>query len=236
MIITGDNPQLIFQLKAHLQHTFNIKDLRRLNFFLGLEVSYYNTGIVLTQCKFSHELLRDAGFTDIKKNVTPLQLNFKMTSTTSPFLHDPTIYHSLVGKLNFLTNTRPDLSYSVQSLSQQMQHPRECHLRALKHTPGYISHTLGQGIFLTATDHLTLQAYSDSDWADGPDTRWSISGFVLLLGRSPISLKSKKQATVSKSSSEAEYRAMASASAEVVWVIRLRGAWITKFKTGYSSL
>lgn len=221
MTITGDNPQLISQLKAHLHATFSIKDLGRLHFFLGLEASYSDQGIILTQCKFTHELLRDAAFPDIKPHVTPLPLHYKMSTSDSPLLPDPTPYRCLICKLNFLTNTRPNLSYSVQSLSQHMQQPRVCHLEALKHTLGYISHTLGQGILLTATDHITLQAYSDSDWVFCLDTRRSISGFVLLLGRSPISWKSKKQATVSKSSSEAEYRSMATASAEVVWVIRL---------------
>lgn len=134
-------------------------------------------------------------------------------------MDDPTLYRSLVGKLNFLTHSRPDLSYSVQALSQHMQKPTVLHFEALSHT--YLSATLGQGILLFGSDNLTLQAYSDSDWGACPDTRRSIFGFVLLLGHSPISWKSKKQATVSWSSSEAEYGSMASASSEVVWVVRL---------------
>ena len=86
MIITGDNPHLISQLKAHLHATFSIKDLGPLNFFFGIEASYCDKGIILTQFKFSHELLRDAAFTDIKPHVTPLPLNFKMSSHESPFL------------------------------------------------------------------------------------------------------------------------------------------------------
>lgn len=128
MIITGDNPQLISQLKSHSHHAFSIKDLGRLHFFLGHEASYCDTGIVLTQCKFSHELLCDTGFSDLKHHVTPVPLNAKITTTDSPILTNPTDYRSIVGKLNFLTNTRPDLSYFVQSFSQHMQRPRECHL------------------------------------------------------------------------------------------------------------
>lgn len=81
--------------------------------------------------------------------------------------------------------------------------------------------TCGQGIILRGKDKLILQAFSDSDWASCPDTRRSVTGYLLLLGNSPICWKSKKQHTVSKSSSEAEYRAMSQAASEVTWVVRL---------------
>lgn len=102
-----------------------------------------------------------------------------------------------------------------------MQHPIVAHFIALTHTRGYLSTTLGKGILLFASNQLTLQAYSDSDWGACPDTRRSISGFILLLVQSPISWKFKKQPTVSKLSFEVEYHYMASASSEVVWVVRL---------------
>ena len=221
IIITGNNSHLISQLKAHLHSTFSIKDLGRLSFFLGIEASYSTHGIILTRCKFSQELIRASSFEDLKPHITPLPLNYKMSTTASPPLSNPIIYRTLVGKLKFPTHTHPDLSYSVQALSQHMQHPYESHLQALKHTLGYLSTIIGQGVLLAADDTLTLQAYSDSNWAACPNTCRSITGFVLLLGRSPISWKSKKQATISKSSSEVEYRSMANASAEVVWVVRL---------------
>lgn len=91
-----------------------------------------------------------------------------------------------VGKLNYLTNTRPDLSYVVQVLSQYMQAPRSSHLQALAHTLRYINHSVGQGIMLKGSNELTLQAFSDSDWASCPESRRSITGYVLLFGGSPI--------------------------------------------------
>ena len=102
-----------------------------------------------------------------------------------------------------------------------MHMPRLPHVAALVHVLRYVSHTEGQGILLKASTSLTLQAFSDSDWASCPNTRRSITGYVLLLGDSPVSWKSKKQGTVSKSSSEAEYRAMAAAASEVTWLVRL---------------
>lgn len=126
-----------------------------------------------------------------------------------------------MGKLNFLTHTRPDLSYTVQTLSQYMQHPTTAHFDALRHTLNYVASTSGQGILLLATDQLSLRAFSDSDWASCLDSRRSVTGYLMLLGSSPISWKSKKQHTVSKSSAEAEYRAMCSAAAEIEWLVRL---------------
>lgn len=94
-----------------------------------------------------------------------------------------------------------------------MQSPRQHHFDALDNVLHYVSGTADQGILLNGTNALTLKAYSDSDWAACPNTRRSIFGYLLLLGSSPISWKSKKQTTFSKSSSEAEYR---------VWQLQLQ--------------
>jgi len=93
----------------------------------------------------------------------------------------------MVGKINFLTHTRPDLSFTAQTLSQFMQHPSTSHLQALHHTLKYLQGTVGQGMLLRATDQLYLQAYSDSDFAAYPYTRRSITGYLISFGHSPIS-------------------------------------------------
>ncbi|KAL8103387.1 hypothetical protein AgCh_027816 [Apium graveolens] len=156
-----------------------------------------------------------------KPAITPLPLNLKLSAADGDLVSNPEEYRSIVGKLNFLTNTRPDISCTVQLLSQFMQSPRTSHFTALHHTLRYLSATAGQGIKLQNPDNLILQAFSDSDWASCPDSRRSVTGYILLLGGSPITWKSKKQPTVSRSSSEAEYRAMAGAASEVTWVVQL---------------
>ena len=102
-----------------------------------------------------------------------------------------------------------------------MHAPKDTHLAALHHIIRYLARTIYQGILLRATDQLTLQAFSDADWASCIDSRRSVTGYVLLLGQSPVTWKSKKQHTISKSSAEAEYRTMASAAAEVTWAVHL---------------
>lgn len=120
IILTGDNPAIITDLKHHLHTVFTIKDLGHLKFYLGIEVNYLPTGITMTQHKFSQELLRDSGVSTFKHALTPLPLNLKLQKANSPPFSNPQLYRSIVGKLNFLTHTRPDLAYTVQTLSQYM--------------------------------------------------------------------------------------------------------------------
>lgn len=221
IILTGNDLAGINTLKSHLHSVFSIKDLGPLNFFLGLEVTHTPQGIILSQRKFTSELLRDSGITNFKRVVTPLPINLKLHASQTNLLPDPTSYRSIVGKINFLTHTRPDLSYTVQTLSQYMQSPTQEHFAALTHTLNYIASTAGQGILLKGSDKIQLHAYSDSDWGAWLDTRRSVTGYIMMLGQSPVSWKSKKQNTVSKSSSEAEYRAMSAAASEITWLVRL---------------
>jgi len=102
-----------------------------------------------------------------------------------------------------------------------MQAPRTSHMLALEHTLHYLKGTSGQGILLKANSPLLLKAFSDSDWASCSFSRRSVTGYRVLAGTSPISWKSKKQPTVSKSSAEAEYRPMSQAAAEVTWLVCL---------------
>ena len=158
-----------------------------------MEITYLPDGIVLSQKKFTTDLLRDSGFTKFKKVVTPLPIKFKLQSFDSPLFSGPTKYRSLVGKINFLTNTRYDSSFTVQALSQYMQSPTEHHYQALTHTLNYIAAIAGQGILLKATNNLCLQAYSDSDWGACLDTQRSVTGYIVMFGKSPIRWKSINQ-------------------------------------------
>nr|XP_043629740.1 uncharacterized mitochondrial protein AtMg00810-like [Erigeron canadensis] len=221
ILVTGSDPNFVSQLKNFLHQEFTIKGLGFLNYFLGLEVHYSTNGIVLAQHKFTQELLADAGFLDAKPVVTPLPQNMKFSDPCSPYLKDQSTYRSLIEKKNFLTHTHPDLAFAVQTLSEFLQNPQQIHLDGVHHLLRYLKGISGQGILLNGTDQLSLHAYSDSDWAACPVTRRSVTGYVILIGGSPISWKSKKQSTISGSSSEAEYRAMAAAAAEITWLIRL---------------
>ncbi|XP_021769460.1 uncharacterized protein LOC110733681 [Chenopodium quinoa] len=163
-----------------------------MNYFLGIEVSRVTTGVILTQKKFTKKLLTECELDVSKVAKTPLPVSLKLRADDSPPFHDPALYRCLVGKLNFLTHTRPDLCYAVQTLSQYLHNPRMAHFKALHHLLRYVAYTAGQGIMIQSASNLILQGYSDSDWATCPDTRRSVTSFVMLLGQSPISWKSKK--------------------------------------------
>lgn len=147
--------------------------------------------------------------------------NLKLSALDGDPLLDSGQYRRLIGRLLYLTISRPDISFAVNKLSQYMSAPRTSHLDAVHHLLRYLKSTPGTGLLFSATSALSLKAYADSDWGNCPDTRRSTTGQCVFLGESLISWKSKKQHVVSRSSAEAEYRALASAASEVQWLTTL---------------
>ncbi|GJU93983.1 uncharacterized mitochondrial protein-like protein [Tanacetum coccineum] len=159
--------------------------------------------------KYAIDLIEHAGLTNTKHARTPLDPNVKLTYNSGTPLTDPFHYRTLVGKLIYLTISRPNIAFAAQLLSQFSQSPHTSHLKALQRVLSYIKLNPGQGLFLSRFNPLTLQAYCDSDWATCPATRRSVIDFGVFLGDSLISWQYKKQVVVSRSSIEAEYRALA---------------------------
>jgi hypothetical protein len=133
-------------------------------------------------------------------------------------LSDLTRYHHLVGSLVYLVVTRPDISYPVHILSQFVFAPTLVHYSHLLHVLRYLRGTITRRLFFPHSSSLQLQAYFDAMWASDPSERRSLSTYCVFLGGSLIAWKTKKQITVSRSSVEAELRAMALLTAEVTWL------------------
>nr|XP_004487728.1 uncharacterized protein LOC101496141 [Cicer arietinum] len=181
---------------------------------------------------YTLDILHEAVLLASKPAYVPMQKNKKFSKDEGSFLPDLTSYRRLIGQLIYLSNTHPDISFSVQQLSQYMTAPTSEHHQAAIQILRYLKSSPAQGLFFPTSSYLQLKSFCDSDWASCPDTRKSITGFCIFLGDSLISWKSKKQATVSRSSTEAEYRAMASTVCELQWLTYL----LNDFKVSYTKL
>lgn len=221
LLICGSNMDDISELKHMLSARFLMKDLGPINYFLGLEVDRTPSGFFISQKKYTLDLLSEHGLLNCKPLSLPMDTHVKLTPTIGDPLSNPTAYQRLLGQLIYLTITRPDIAFTVHTLSQYMTAPTTVHLQAAKRLLRYLAGSPSQGVLLASSSAARLTAYCDSDWASCLATRKSTTGYCILLGDSPISWKSKKQSVVARSSAEAEYRAMAMTSCEVTWLISL---------------
>ncbi|KAJ0937235.1 putative RNA-directed DNA polymerase [Helianthus annuus] len=224
IVITGNSGVEISRIKSLLSKSFQIKDLGVLKYFLGLEVIYDKSGICLNQRKYCLDLLAEFGYLGCKPVGTPIELSHvinKDLEDKQEVLVEITGYQKLIGKLIYLSLTRPDICYAVQFLSQYMHRPCESHLKVALRLLRYLKLSPGKGLLFKKDECFDLTCYADSDWGKCLSTRKSVTGYCVFLGHNLVSWKSKKQSTVSRSSGEAEYRAMCSATCELVWVVNL---------------
>ncbi|RVW98183.1 Retrovirus-related Pol polyprotein from transposon RE1 [Vitis vinifera] len=189
IVITGSDQNGIQKLKQHLFTHFQTKDLGKLKYFLGIEIAQSSSGVVLSQRKYALDILEETGMLDCKPVDTPMDLNVKLILGQGEPLGDPGRYRRLVGKLNYLTITRPDISFPVSVVSQFLQSP--------------------------------CDSYWDAIGLAHPQIDFSLPGMGVFIRGNLISWKSKKQDVVTRSSAEAEYRAMTLATCELIWLKHL---------------
>ncbi|KAJ1685430.1 hypothetical protein LUZ63_016820 [Rhynchospora breviuscula] len=218
IIVTGDSPTGVTTLIATLQQRFALKDLGPLNFFLGIAVHHITDGMLLSQKQYILDLLCRTHMANAQPVSTPMAVNTSLSKYDGEPFHDPKLYRAVVGALQYITITRPDITFPVNKCSQFMHSPTSAHWTSVKRILRYLKGSVDHGLLLKPYDSPLLHAYTDSDWAGCPDDRRSTSAFCIYLGPNLISWSSKKQPTVSKSSTEAEYRSLALAGAELIWV------------------
>ncbi|KAK4364459.1 hypothetical protein RND71_015817 [Anisodus tanguticus] len=221
MFIIGSSPSIILETKNMLKQCFDMTDLGKLSYFLGISVTRSAVTMFLCQRKYAEEIVYRAKIANCKIMPTPVDSKSKLSANDGAPISDPTLYRSLAGALQYLTFIRPDIAYDVQQECLFMHDPRESHFSALKRIIRYVKGTLDFGLHLYTSAPTKLLAYTDVDWAGCPNTRRSTSGYCMFLGNNLVSWSAKRQSTLSRSSAEAEYRGVANVVSKSCWLRNL---------------
>ncbi|PKU79316.1 Retrovirus-related Pol polyprotein from transposon TNT 1-94 [Dendrobium catenatum] len=220
ILITGNNEPEISKLLINLNTQFSMKHLGPASQFLGISIQSTKDKYFLSQSTYALSLLQQTNLVKCNSlsnpSVTKQPSNFNLDNTIS----DANVYRRITGGLQYLTITRPDIAHSVNNLAQHMHDPAPVHLYLLKRLLRYIKGTINFGLPIIKSN-MQLRTFSDADWAGDPITRKSTTGFCTFLGKNLVSWTVKKQTTVSRSSTELEYRALAAATADIIWLRRL---------------
>lgn len=214
---------IIQALKDLLYNQFTIKDIGPVKYYLGLKIQRNKDGIFLGQQKFITDLLFAANMSHNSPLSVPIDPHIKLYDNyqSGDLLSNATSYRTFIGKLLYLTTSRPYIAFVVQLLIQFLHAPRVKHMEAVHRVLCYLKLTISHGLLFPSNNSLVLQGFSDSDWGARPLDRRSVGGYAFTLGPVIISCRSKKQALTSRSSTEAEYRALVDSSCEVIWLKQL---------------
>jgi hypothetical protein len=219
IIVTSSCLAAVDVLLKDLSSDIALKDLGDLHYFLGIQVTKREgRGLGLSQEKYAMDLLERVGMKHCKPMMTPLSMSKKLSLERGTRLgeKDNSRYRSIVGGLQYLTLTRHDLSFSVNKVCQFLHAPTTLHWIVVKRILRYLHGTLKLGI--TFTPDSLVSVFSDVDWVDNVDDHCSTSDFGVYLCCNLVSWSARKQATVSRSSTEVEYKVLANVTAEIIWI------------------
>ncbi|KAL5787032.1 hypothetical protein ACOSP7_003981 [Xanthoceras sorbifolium] len=214
----GSSVSLIQSTISTLQSKFALRTLGSISYFLGFEATRSAAGLHLCQSKYVVELLHKTNMANCKPCSSPLCLNTRLSKLGGKPFADPFLYRSTIGALQYLCNTQPDIAFTINKLSQFPAAPFEEHWTACTRVLRYLKGTSSLGLFFKPASNLHLAVYSDAEWASCLDDRRSTSGYCVYLGDNLITWSSKKQSVTAQSSAEAEYRALANAASDILWL------------------
>ncbi|XP_017634631.1 uncharacterized mitochondrial protein AtMg00810-like [Gossypium arboreum] len=221
IIVTGNHQGSIDAFVTSLDTQFSLKDLGPLNYFLGVEVEHTTDGIFLSQRKYIQDLLKQACMDQAKGSPTPMTTSTNLSQHVGSAIENESDYRSIVGALQYVVITRPDITFAINKVCQFMHRPLDQHFKAVKRILRYLQSTMKYGLHFTTTISLDLVGFSDANWGTDVDDRRSTTGFCVFLGGNSVAWGTKKQHVVSRSTAEAEYHSLAHTATEVVWLVSL---------------
>lgn len=223
LFVTGASPYVIKEFKREMASKFDMSDLGKLSYYLGIEVSQEEGRITLNQRRYALKILEESGMSNCNMSHIPMEHGLQLEKSIEEDNIDATSYRRSVGCLRYLLHTRPDLSYAVGILSRYMQSPKVSHGAAMKHCLRYLKGSASLGLMFTRSVPSVprLIGYSDSSHNIDPDDGRSTAGHIFYFGESLITWCSGKQETVALSSCEAEFMAGTEAAKQAVWLQEL---------------
>ena len=221
LIYTGNDECMFIKFKESMMNEFEMTDLGKMRYFLGIEVLQQVDGIFICQKRYAQEVLKRFKMENCNPVHNPIVPGTKLSKDVTGEKVDSTFYKQIVGSLMYLTATRPDTMFVVSLISRFMESPTEIHLAAAKRVLRYLKGTISLGILYKKGGHTELRGYSDSDYAGDLDDRKSTSGYLFMLSSGAVCWSSKKQPVVSLSTTEAEFIAAASCACQATWLRRI---------------
>eukprot|EP00253_Pinus_taeda_P028193 PITA_28193 len=215
----GNNESYIASIKKELRKGFEITDLGYVHYYLGIEVTQHPKSIFISQKKYIGDLLNRFGMAECNPLNTPMEQ--KLTSIEGNEFEDATKYIKHVGSLNYLTTTKPDISFAIETLSRFIKYPCEGHWSTAKKVLKYLTGTQDFGLKYTQVGDFSLIGYSNSNFDGDKEIGVSTSGYAMSLGSGAISWRSCKQSVPTDSTIEVEYVAETEATKEIVWLRKI---------------
>ncbi|XP_074347385.1 secreted RxLR effector protein 161-like [Apium graveolens] len=205
-----------------MSNEFEMSDLGKLSYYLGLEVEQGNDFISLKQVSYAKKVLEKSGMTECNLVTYPMDPKLQLYKDVNGSPVDSTDFMSMVGRLRYLVHTRPDIAYAVRVVSRYMERPTTLHMNAIKRILRYVKGTLEYGLtYAKGRGNYLLSGFSDSDLAGNLDDRRSTGGMSFYLDESLITWVSQKQRCVAFSSCEAEFVAVTTATCQGIWLQRV---------------